>query len=170
VQRASAKIAIGDDVSAEASPTLLLCYDGSDRAAHAIAVAGKLFPGATAKVVHVWEPVERIIVRYAALAPYLGEQIPEADAGAEQESTQIAEEGAEHATKAGLRASAHNATLETTVWEAVIDAAGELDADVIVTGTRSLHGVKEMLASTVSHALLQHSHVPVLAIPFVVPD
>jgi nucleotide-binding universal stress UspA family protein len=152
-------------VSAEASPTLLLCYDGTDRAAHAIAVAGRLFPGAPAKVVHVWEPIERIIARYAALAPYLGEQIPEADAGAEKESTTIAAEGVKHATEAGLHATAHNATLETTVWEAVIEAARELDADVIVTGTRSLHGVKEMLASTVSHALLQHSVVPVLAIP-----
>ncbi len=152
-------------MSAEANPTLLICYDGSDRAAHAIAVAGRLFPGATAKVVHVWEPIERIIARYAALAPYLGEQIPEADKGAEQESTSIAERGVELAAKAGLAATAHNATLETTIWEAVIVAAGDLDADVIVTGTRSLHGVKELVAGTLSHALLQHSPVPLLAIP-----
>lgn len=152
-------------MTADAKPTLLLCYDGSDRAVHAIAVAGRLFPGATAKVVHVWEPIERIIARYAALAPYLGEQIPEADAGAERDSSAIAEEGVAHAEKAGLHASAHNAALESTVWEAVIDASHALGVDVIVTGTRSLHGVKEMLASTLSHALLQHSELPVLAIP-----
>jgi nucleotide-binding universal stress UspA family protein len=148
-----------------ASPTLLLCYDGSDRATHAVAVAGRLFPGATAKVVHVWEPVEHIVARYAALAPYLGEQISEADADAAHESSLVAEEGAKHADAAGLTASAHNVTLATTVWEAVIDASRELGADVIVTGTRSLHGVKEMLAGTLSHALVQHSAVPVLAIP-----
>jgi nucleotide-binding universal stress UspA family protein len=165
VPSASFPIAIGDDVSAAASPTLLLCYDGSDRAAHAIAVAGRLFPGATAKVVHVWEPVEHIVARYAALAPYLGEQITEADADAARESSLVAEEGAKHAEDAGLAASAHNVTLATTVWEAVIDASRELGADVIVTGTRSLHGVKEMLAGTLSHALVQHSAVPVLAIP-----
>jgi nucleotide-binding universal stress UspA family protein len=153
-------------VSAPASPTLLLCYDGSDRAKHAIAVAGRLFPGATATVLHVWEPIERIIARYAALAPYLGEQIPEADAGAERESSSIAEEGVEHAKKAGLQASHQTATLDSSVWEAVIEAANALDVDVIVTGTRSLHGVKEMLASTLSHGLIQHSRVPVLAIPF----
>jgi nucleotide-binding universal stress UspA family protein len=110
-------------VSAAASPTLLLCYDGSDRAAHAVAVAGRLFPGATAKVVHVWEPVEHIVARYAALAPYLGEQITEADADAARESSLVAEEGAKHAKDAGLAASAHNVTLATTVWEAVIDAS-----------------------------------------------
>jgi N-acetylglucosamine kinase-like BadF-type ATPase len=104
-------------VSAAASPTLLLCYDGSDRAMHAIAVVGQLFPGATAKVVNVWEPVEHIVARYAALAPYLGEQITEADAGAERESSLVAQEGAKHAEAAGLTASAHNVTLATTVWE-----------------------------------------------------
>jgi len=152
-------------VSAEASPTLLLCYDGSDRAAHAIAVAGRLFPGATAKVVHVWEPVEHIVARYAALAPYLGEQIPEADAAAERESSVVAAAGAKHASDAGLAATAHNVTLVSTVWEAVIDASSELGADVVVTGTRGLHGVKELLMSTLSHQLVQHSRVPVLAIP-----
>ena len=30
---------------------------------------------------------------------------------------------------------------------------------MIVTGTRSLHGVREALANTLSHALLQHSRV-----------
>jgi nucleotide-binding universal stress UspA family protein len=152
-------------VSAEASPTLLLCYDGSERADHAIAVAGRLFPGATANVVHVWEPVEHIVARYAALAPYLGEQITEADAGAERESSLVAQAGAKHAEEAGLAASAHNVTLVTTVWEAVIAASAELGADVVVTGTRSLHGVREMAMGTLSHALLQHSDVPVLAIP-----
>ena len=152
-------------MSAEASPTLLLCYDGSAPATHAIAVAGHIFPGATAKVVHVWEPVEHIVARYAALAPYLGEQITEADADAERESSLVAQEGAKHAKAAGLAASAHNVTLATTVWEAVIVASSELGADVIVTGTRSLRGVREMLAGTLSHALVQHSEVPVLAIP-----
>ncbi len=156
---------IGDDVSATTSPTLLICYDGSDRAAHAVAVAGRLFPGANAMVLNVWEPIERVVARYAALAPYLGEQIPEADAGAKEESSKTAEEGVTQAQRAGLVASAHTATLDTTVWEAVLSAASETGAEVIVTGTRSLHGVREALTGTLSHALIQHSAVPVLAIP-----
>jgi nucleotide-binding universal stress UspA family protein len=149
----------------ESNPTLMLCYDGSDRAKGAIEVAAHLFPGATAKVVHVWEPVEHIVARYAVLAPYLGENIAEADTGVEQQSSSLADEGAKLATGAGLAASPHNATLKTTVWEAVITAAQELDADLIITGTRSLHGARELLAGTLSHALLQHSAIPLLAIP-----
>ena len=68
-----------------------------------------------------------------------------------------------------MQSSPHTASLRTTVWEAVVELAEELDADVIITGTRSLHGVREALANTLSHALLQHSKRPVLAIP-TVPD
>lgn len=152
-------------MSPDATPTILICYDGSDHAAHAIAVAGALFPGATAKVLHVWEPVEHIISRYAILAPYIGEQIPAADAGVKKESDDLAGEGTKIAERAGLLASAHSATLANTVWETVIEASKELGAELIVTGTRSLHGAREVLVGTLSHSLLQHSELPLLAIP-----
>ncbi len=147
--------------------TVLICYDGSDRAQHAIAVTATLFPGAHAHVLNVWEPLERIVARYAAIGPYLGEGVGEADAGIEAESTALAAAGAKLAVDAGLKATPHAASLQSTVWEAVVDLAEQLDVDAIITGTRSLHGVREALANTLSHALLQHSARPVLAIPTV---
>lgn len=147
------------------SRTVLICYDGSERAAHAVAVAATLFPGANAHVLNVWEPLERIIARYAALGPYLGEGVSEADAGIETDSARVAAEGAKLAEDAGMHATPHAAIVRTTVYEAVIEVADSLDVDAIVTGTRSLHGVREALSNTLSHALLQHSQRPVLAIP-----
>ena len=149
--------------------TVLICYDGSDRSRHAIAVTATLFPGAHAHMLHVWEPLERIVARYAAIGPYLGEGIGEADAGIESDSAALAAAGAKLAEDAGMQATAHTASLRTTVWEAVIDLAEELDVDAIITGTRSLHGLRETLANTLSHALLQHSMRPVLAIPSPAP-
>ena len=145
--------------------SVLICYDGSDRAAHAIAVTAKLFPGAQAHILNVWEPMERIIARYSALGPYLGESVGDADSDIAGEAGETAAAGAKLATDAGLDAKAHTAPLRTTVWEAVLAAADELDVDAIVTGTRSLHGVKEALSNTLSHSLLQHSRRAVLAIP-----
>ena len=149
--------------------TVLICYDGSDRAQHAIAVTATLFPGAHAHVLNVWEPIERIVARYAAVGPYLGEGIGEADAGIEADSAALAAAGAKLAEDAGMQATPHAASLRTTVWEAVVDLAEKLDVDAIITGTRSLHGVREALANTLSHALLQHSMRPVLAIPTSAP-
>jgi nucleotide-binding universal stress UspA family protein len=145
--------------------SVLICYDGSDRAANAIAVTASLFPGAQAHVLNVWEPMERIVARYSALGPYLGEGIGEADAGIEREAGDLAAAGAKLASDAGLVATPHSAKLRTSVWEAVVHASDELDVDAIITGTRSLHGVREALSNTLSHALLQRSERPVLAIP-----
>jgi nucleotide-binding universal stress UspA family protein len=145
--------------------TVLLCYDGSERADHAVAVAAKLFPGAHAHVLNVWEPLERIVARYSALGPYFGDGVGDADAGIESDASGVAAAGAKLASDAGLDATAHTATLRSSVWEAVVEAADRLDVDAIVTGTRSLHGVREVLSNALSHALLQNSKRPVLAIP-----
>lgn len=145
--------------------TVLLCYDGSEQARHAVTVAAAMFPGARTHVLHIWEPIERIVARYAVLAPFMGEELSEADASVETESAKVAAAGAALAQEAGLVASSRTAELETTVWAAVLAVAAEIDADVIVTGTRSLHGLREMVANTLSHALIQHSPRPVLAIP-----
>jgi len=145
--------------------SVLICYDGSDHAAHAIAVTATLFPGAQAHVLNVWEPMERIVARYAALGPYLGEGAGDADTGIADEAAGVAAAGAKLASDAGLVATAHTAPLRATVWEAVTGAASELKVDAIITGTRSLHGVREALSNTLSHALLQHSDLPVIAIP-----
>lgn len=144
---------------------ILLCFDGSDQSKHAVAVAGQLFAGAEAHLLNVWEPVERIVARYAVLAPFMGEELGEADASAEAESAATAAAGVELAAAAGLSATAQTARLATTVWDAVLEVADALGADVIITGTRSLHGVREMVSNTLSHSLIQHSPRPVLAIP-----
>ena len=145
--------------------TVLFCYDGSEQAQHALSVTAKLFPGAHAHVLHVWEPIERIVARYAVLAPYMGEEVGEADVDAQSASAKLAADGAGVLSAAGLQASSHTSPLRSTVWEAVLESADALDADVIVTGTRSLHGLREMISNTLSHALIQHSARPVLAIP-----
>ena len=144
---------------------ILLCFDGSDQSKHAVGVTGELFAGAQTHVLNVWEPVERIVARYAVLAPYMGEELGAADDSAQDAAAATAAEGVELAAAAGLHATAHTAKLVTTVWEAVLEVAQVLDVDVIITGTRSLHGVREMVSNTLSHALIQHSPRAVLAIP-----
>jgi nucleotide-binding universal stress UspA family protein len=150
--------------------SVLICYDGSDRAAHAITVTATLFPGADAHVLNIWEPMERIVARYSAIGPYLGEGVEDADTGIEHDANELAAAGAKLAGDAGLVATPHSAELRTSVWEAVVHAADQLNVDAIVTGTRSLHGLREALSNTLSHALLQHSGRPVLAIPMPTTD
>jgi nucleotide-binding universal stress UspA family protein len=117
----------------------------------------------------VWEPLEHIIARYAALGPYIVENVTAADTDIEGEAARTAAAGAQLASDGGLHATPRTASLHTTVWEAVVAVAEALDVDAIVTGTRSLHGVREVFSSPLTHALLQHSARPVLAIPLPAP-
>src|ERR1700675_1102159 len=45
---------------------ILLCYDGSEGARHAIETAGELFPERRAIVLYVWSPVATIFAAYGA--------------------------------------------------------------------------------------------------------
>jgi nucleotide-binding universal stress UspA family protein len=143
----------------------MLCYDGSPHADHAVEAAGRLFPGVRAHLLYVWEPIERVVARYAVLAPLMGEEIERVDGDLEAQADRLLADGVALAGRSGLDAVAHRARLADTVWQGVLAAADELGADVIVTGTRSLRGVREVIANTLSHHLIQHSSRPVLAIP-----
>src|ERR1700733_11112872 len=107
--------------------SLLICYEGSERAGHAIAVCGELFPGAQAHILNVWEPMERIVARYAALGPYVGDSIGEADTEISGEADAVAAAGVALAQQAGLEGTPHTVAVRTAVWEAVIALADELD-------------------------------------------
>jgi nucleotide-binding universal stress UspA family protein len=87
------------------------------------------------------------------------------DAEEEQAARAAAHDGAVRARERGWDAEARLARAETTVWRAIVDVADELDASLIVCGTRGLSGIKSVVLGSVSHAVLQHAHRPMLIAP-----
>lgn len=66
-------------------------------------------------------------------------------------------------------AEAHDVAVETAVLEGnpaetILDYAGEIDADVIVSGTHGRSGVKRQVLGSVAERLVRHSDVPVLTV------
>lgn len=76
-----------------------------------------------------------------------------------------ATEGASRATSAGLQATEQVVKQQTSVAEAIIDAADDLGASAIVLGSRGLTGAKSWFLGSVSHTVLQHAECPVIVIP-----
>ena len=54
---------------------------------------------------------------------------------------------------------------ETSVAVAILAEAEDVDASVIVIGTRGLRGLKSMVLGSVSHAVISHAGLPVLVVP-----
>ena len=140
-------------------PPILICYDGSDGARRAIDVAGELFPGCHAVVLDVAPllTAAESVAELSALTPNFGEIN-------QDEALGRAREGATRAREAGLTADAR-ADLSAPTWEGIVDVADEIDAAVIVVGSRGLTGVRELFEGSVSHDVAEHAGRPVLVVP-----
>jgi nucleotide-binding universal stress UspA family protein len=142
-----------------AAAPILICYDGSEGAKHAIEAAAGLLDGHLAVVLAVGPPLTAE-ESYAAL----GTLVPSFQELNESDALDRAKEGAELAQSAGFAAEAR-AEVAAPTWEGVIDVADEIDAAAIVIGSRGLTGVKEALSGSVSHAVAEHAGRPVLIVP-----
>jgi nucleotide-binding universal stress UspA family protein len=140
---------------------ILFCHDGSDNADHAIEVTAGLLGRRRSVVLDVGPPLTAA-ESIATLSPVVPgaafEDLNTADA------LTRARAGAEHARIAGFEAEAR-ATIGAPTWEGIVDVADEIDASVIVLGSRGFTGFQEALQGSVSHDVAEHAGRPVLIVP-----
>jgi nucleotide-binding universal stress UspA family protein len=139
---------------------VLFAYDGSERAAFAIAHgAAQLAPGRDAVVVCVWQPVD---------VGFTPTEQTHFDAGQATEVRRAAERtaarGAELAIEVGLRARSV-AVEATPTWQGIVKAADEHGASLIVLGPHKRSGLLGHFQGSVTAAVAAHSTTPVLMIP-----
>jgi nucleotide-binding universal stress UspA family protein len=147
------------------SSMILIGYDGSPDAKEAIKRAGELMRGRPATVFTVWEQFEDMVTRVGAGMPIGVVDYAELDRSYEELARQRAEEGAESAREAGLKAQAHACARSGSIAETILFEADDIGAEAIVLGTRGLTGLKSLLLGSVSHAVLQHADRPVIVVP-----
>jgi nucleotide-binding universal stress UspA family protein len=141
--------------------TILICYDGSDAARRAFQAAAAVLGTRHAIVLDV-APTLTGAESYAVMAS--------AVAGAEFEELNRSEalaratEGADLARAAGFTAEPRGA-IGAPTWEGILDVADEVDAAVIVIGSRGLTGAREWFEGSLSHQIAAHSGRPVLIVP-----
>ena len=155
--------------SADSSETpALLCYDGSDDAAAAIAKAAEFLAPRPAVVLTVWEPVrvwepwDPVTVVSAPLGRLVAREM-DLDQIVADVARDKAEHGAELARAGGFDAIAR--VTRGKAWEAICHVADELDADPIVVGSRGLGRAESALLGSVSSAVIAHAKRAVLVGP-----
>jgi nucleotide-binding universal stress UspA family protein len=140
---------------------ILICYDGSDEAGRAIDAAAGLL-GARRAVVLDIGPVLTTAESVAAVSSIVpGTAFEDLNM---DDALRRARAGAELARRAGFEAEARG-DLAAPTWEGIVDAADEIDAAVIVIGSRGLSGAKEVFEGSVSHQVAEHASRPVLIVP-----
>ena len=148
---------------------ILICYDGSADAQAAIGRSALLMPGSHANVLVIWETILQTMTRNGSIGMGFGmvglEDDTSADAAIEKGAQDTATDGARRATAAGLVAEPRIANRDGDTAETILAVAVELDADVIVLGTRGLGSMKSLMLGSVSHAVLHHADRAVLVVP-----
>ncbi|TDD56385.1 universal stress protein [Nonomuraea terrae] len=143
--------------------TILVAYDGSADSRAAIEFAAQHLAAEPAVVITVWEPLLVQLKKYPLAA---GSIDPATEDEAHAEAERHAKEGADLALASGLRDVTYRAVADNeSIWKTIVDVADEIDASVIVTGSRGLAGVRSVLLGSVSNHVLHHAHRPMLIVP-----
>jgi nucleotide-binding universal stress UspA family protein len=143
---------------------LLICYDGSDGAKHAIRTAGNLFGATRALILTVWQPTVGLggFAWSGAMAPMV--DFVQLDRTATEGAGRVANDGARIARDAGLEAEPMAVAATEAVWRTIVELADSEDATAIVMGSRGLTGVRSVLLGSVSTAVLHHAVQPTLVV------
>jgi nucleotide-binding universal stress UspA family protein len=141
---------------------VLLCYDGSENAKHAIREAAALLAPRRALVLTVWQDSAAL----PSLA-WAGAALPDLEdvfAAAHEGARRMAEEGAGIARATGFEANAIAAEAKGPIWATVEQVAEEHDASAIVVGSRGLSGIKSLLLGSVSSGIVHHALRPTVVV------
>src|SRR5262249_11017048 len=135
--------------------------DGSDEAKRAVDAAAALLGPRRAVVLDVGAPLTAAesVASLSSVVP--GSAFEELNMAAAREQ---ADAGAERARGVGVTAEARPEVAAPT-WEDIVDVADEIDAAVIVLGSRGLTGARERFEGSVSHDIAEHAGRPVLIVP-----
>jgi nucleotide-binding universal stress UspA family protein len=149
--------------SADRDGRLLICFDGSAHAKHAIRHAARLPSAKDALVVTVWQPTA-FLGGFAWSGEASMVDLVELDRAIAEDGGRVADEGVRIALEEGLSAEPMAVEANGPVWKTVTETADRNDAAVIVMGSRGLTGLRSMVLGSVSSAVVHHADRPVLVV------
>ena len=137
--------------------------DGSEQAQHAVAFAGELAGQLDAEVVlvHVAGQFPPAVASAGGYMMYVPQDV--IDESREALEERVRTEFTKPLVAAGVRWTA----LVRDGWAPTVlsDMAIEVDAGLIVVGSRGLHALGEFFLGSTSHALTHHAPVPLIVVP-----
>ncbi|MFZ0388781.1 MAG: universal stress protein [Solirubrobacteraceae bacterium] len=144
----------------------LICYDGSPSSSRALEVAHHSLGRQRKILLDVWSAPERVHADSFGFDQHDGG--PSYDRLCElleRQTQEILDDGVQRAAELGIEVQTRAERSRSSVWRTILDVADELDADLILAGTRGVTAVETGLLGSVSGELVRHSRRPVLIVP-----
>jgi nucleotide-binding universal stress UspA family protein len=151
-----------------ASGPVLLCFDGSGPARHAIEHSAGLLAPAPAVVLHVWLAVSHVLLWrpvFPSPGP-LAEPAAELDDACRDAGRRVVDEGVAIARTAGYDAGPLLVESRHGAWRTIIVRADERDARLVVIGSHGISPITSALLGSVAAGVVHHSARPVLVVPY----
>jgi nucleotide-binding universal stress UspA family protein len=145
---------------------VVFCFDGSDGSREAMRAAAALIERPSEVVVlTVWETIATRLALAGAFAADTAADSGKLDTEEESYARSVAEEGALRASEHGYKASPMIKESFDGIPRAIMEAADELSARLIVCGQRGRGVLRSTLLGSVSHTLASHARRPILIAP-----
>jgi nucleotide-binding universal stress UspA family protein len=151
--------------------SILICYDDSESARRALTVARRTLGHHSATLLHVYRAPEAVLADAfstrgsdPAVGPVSQDRL---ESLAASRAREVLDAGWAIASEldAEVAIEAREAPSDASVWRTILDVADEVDAELIVAGTRGATAVAEQPLGSVSDGLVHHSRRPVLIVP-----
>jgi len=150
-----------------ASGPILLCFDGSGPARHALEHCAALLAPAPALVVYAWLALSHLLL-WSPVFPAPGpleEPASEIDEACRDAGRRVLDEGVAVARRAGFRAEPVLVESRHGAWRTITALADERDARLIVVGSHGISPITSALLGSVAAGVVHHATRPVLVVP-----
>ena len=145
--------------------SVMICYDGSPSAKHAIEIAAAALPERHVTLLHVWNPPDPVLTdAFSEPDAVAGSSGKALEQWCLDRGDQLLSEGGSLAADLGLDVAGRLERCKHSVPATILQVAEELGAMVVI-GTRGATAVQTDLLGSVSHEVVYRSHLPVLVVP-----
>ena len=148
-----------------AAGVVLVCYDGSEDARAAIETVADVAANHEIVVACFWQGLADVANRYAMSLLDIIQDPASINEREQARAVDVADEGADIARSLGLTAEARAPEAHGGLDDAINEFADEIDAHLVVIGSRGRSSVSSALLGDVSHDVVQRARRPVLVVP-----